>query len=141
MEKKKCMGWLGALLLCSRRAAADLGSATGRSTFHVLFRGEDKNWPTSGQIAYRNPAVWGVPNASEQGIQSAAAHQWARGLHNPYHVRGSQTFRGGDTINSGPETGPLATAPLIHRGSRSRGKNQKWPAMAQIDNINPTIWG
>ena len=29
-----------------------------------------------------NPAVWGVPNASERGTESEVAHKWAKRLYN-----------------------------------------------------------
>ena len=83
------------------------------------------------------PAVWGVPNASNQGTKSELAHNWVNRLHNrcplggpqrftseknvksgrevgdwlhnPCLLGGPQRFTAGDKINSGPQVGGLAT--------------------------------
>ena len=36
--------------------------------------GKNHKWPTSGPGGYITRAVWGVPNASEQGKESEVAH-------------------------------------------------------------------
>ena len=49
--------------------------------------GHSQKWPTSGRIGYVTPAVWGVPNASERGtesaLESALAHKCADWQHHP----------------------------------------------------------
>ena len=71
--------------------------------------GQNRHWPTNGQIVCITPAVWGVPysskrgtkaalahkninmivhgvfNASKRGTKSAMAYKWAIWLHPPCH--------------------------------------------------------
>ena len=110
--------------------------------------GKNKKWPTSGQGGYITIAAFGIPTASERGAKSELAHKWARWLHNPCRLGGSQPlqsggqnekwsttgqggyitiaasgdphrFRGGGKIRSGPQVGKVATSPLPPRGSPS----------------------
>ena len=57
---------------------------------------------------YTTLAVWGVPNALEQGTKSEVAHKWAGWLRNPCHL-GGQRFTAGDKMRNGPQVGRLAT--------------------------------
>ena len=50
---------------------------------------------SSGPGGYIARAVWGVPNASEQGIKSEVAHKWAWWLHHPLPSRGANTSERG----------------------------------------------
>ena len=40
--------------------------------------GQSHHWPTNGRIGYVTPAVFGVPNASEQETKSEIAHKWSK---------------------------------------------------------------
>ena len=71
--------------------------------------GKIERWPTSGQGGYITPATWGVPTASEQGAESELAHKWARWLHNPCHLGGTNYFRAAGTVKGGPQLGKVAT--------------------------------
>ena len=45
-------------------------------------------WPTNGWIGYINPCrLGGVPNASQRGTKSEAAHKWANWLRNRHGIR------------------------------------------------------
>ena len=102
--------------------------------------GENQKWPTSGQGGYINPAVLGLPTASEQGRESKVAHKWARWLHNPCRLGGPHRFAAGDRIRSGPQVGKVATSILPSWGSlpvESSGENQKGPTSGQGVYITP----
>ena len=62
-----------------------------------------------GHSGYLTPAFSGVPDSSERGTKSEAAHGWAEGLHNPCRLGGTQLFRAGRKFWSGPLVGLLAT--------------------------------
>ena len=70
---------------------------------------------TSGHIRDVTTTVWRVPNASEQGTQSAAAHKWADGICNPCRL-------GSPTLQSG-------------------GHSEQWPTSRRIGYVTPTVWG
>ena len=55
------------------------------------------------------PAARGVPPAAEQGAESEGAHKSARWLHHPCGRGGHHRFKAGDTIESGPQVGKVAT--------------------------------
>ena len=57
---------------------------------------KNQKWPVSGQIGDLTPAIWGVPNASERGTESAesaVARKWADWLQDP-----SMLFFGGKAM-------------------------------------------
>ena len=96
--------------------------------------GQNQKWPTSGQRGYLNPAVSGIPTASERGAKSEVAHKWAKWLPPPCRIGDPHRFRAGGKIRSGPQVGKMATSPLPYRGSpplQSGGQNQKWPTSGQ----------
>ena len=43
--------------------------------------GQKPNWTTSGPSGYMTPAVWKVPNISEQGTKSVVGQKSAQWLH------------------------------------------------------------
>ena len=109
----------------------------GQSQKWLQSGGQNWNWPTSWQGGYITPTAWGVPTASERGIESQVAHKWARwlhnpcrlgvptasergaesevahkwarGLHNPRRLGGPHCLRAGGTVKSGPQVGKVAT--------------------------------
>ena len=58
--------------------------------------GGGQNGATRGRIFQITPAVYGVPNALEQGTKSKLAHKCADGLHHLWHPGGPQRFTVGD---------------------------------------------
>ena len=44
-----------------------------------------------------------------RGTKSQEAHKWARGLHNPCHLRRPLCFTSGDKIRTGPQVGQVVT--------------------------------
>ena len=62
------------------------------------------------------PTAWGVPTASERGVESAVAHKWARWLPNHCRPGGPHCFRFGR-------------------------QNQKWPTSGQGGYITPATRG
>ena len=106
--------------------------------------GQKHKWPTSGQIGYLTPAVWGSPTAAERGGKSEVAHKWANWLPHPCRIGEPHRFRAGGKIRSGPQVGKLATSPLPYRGApplQSGGQNQKWPTSGQIGYLTPAVSG
>ena len=106
--------------------------------------GQNQKWPTSGQIGYLNPAVSGIPAASERGAKSEVAHKWAKWLPHPYRIGDPRRFRAGGKIRSGPQVGKLATSSLPYRGDpplQSGGQNQKWPTSGQSGYLTPAVSG
>ena len=106
--------------------------------------GRNQKWPTSGQSGYLNPAVSGIPTASERGAESEVAHKWAKWLPHPCRIGDPHRFRAGGRIRSGPQVGKMATSPLPYRGSpplQSRGQNQKWPTSGQSGYLTPAVSG
>ena len=79
--------------------------------------GQNRKWPTSGQIGYLTPAVSGIPAASERGVKSEVAHKWAKWLPHPCRLGDPQRFGAGGKIRSGPLVGQVATSPLPSRES------------------------
>ena len=77
--------------------------------------GMNQGWTTSGQGGYITPAAWRVPTASKRGAESEVAHKWARWLHNPCRLGGSQPLQSG-------------------------GRNQRWPTSGQGGYITPAAW-
>ena len=97
------------------------------------------------------------------------ARKWADGRHHPCHMGGSQCFKAGDKMNTGPQMGQLATTPLPYGGSstrkemsiglqvgslgmpilpvegsltlHSRGENHEGARGGWIGVVTPTIWG
>ena len=61
-------------------------------------RGQNQQWPASGQRGYITPAIRGVANASERGTKSAMAHKWAAWLHNPCCLGVPQRFVVGESL-------------------------------------------
>ena len=45
----------------------------------------------------------GDPKASERRTKSDVAHKWAVSLQNPYHLGGTEHFRGGDKGGGGTQ--------------------------------------
>ena len=106
--------------------------------------GQNRKWPTSGQIAYLTPAVSGIPIASKRGAKSEVAHKWANWLPHPCRIGDPHRFKAGGKIRSGPQVGKLPTSPLPYRGSpplQSGGQNQKWPTSGQIGYLTPAVSG
>ena len=106
--------------------------------------GQNQKWPTSGQNGYLNPAVSGIPTASERGAESEVAHKWAKWLPHPCRIGDPHRFRAGGRIRSGPKVGKVATSPLPYRGSpplQSGGQNQKWPTSGQNGYLTPAVSG
>ena len=106
--------------------------------------GQNRKWPTSGQIGYLTPAVSGSPTAAERGAKSEVAHKWAKWLPHPCRIREPHRCRAGGKIRSGPQVGKLATSPLPYRGApplQSGGQNLKWPTSGQIGYLTPAVWG
>ena len=106
--------------------------------------GQNRKWPTSGQIGYLTPAVSGIPTAAERGAKSEVAHKWANWLPHPFRIGVPHRCRAGGKIRSGPQVGKLATSPLPYRGSprlQSGGQNQKWPTSGQIGYLTPAVSG
>ena len=57
---------------------------------------------------------------------------------------GTQCFRAGDKIKSGPQVALLTTSPFLYGGSptlESGGQNQKWSTSWQIADIATAVWG
>ena len=79
--------------------------------------GQNRKWPTSGQIGYLTPAVSGSPTASERGAKSEVAHKWAKWLPHPCRIGEPPRFRAGGKIKSGPQVGKLATSRPAVSGS------------------------
>ena len=110
----------------------------------LFCRGQNQKWPTSGQSGYLNPAVSGIPTASERGAKSEVAHKWAKWLPHPCRIGDPHRFRAGGKIRSGPQVGKMATSPLPYRGSpplQSGGQNQKWPTSGQSGYLTPAVSG
>ena len=106
--------------------------------------GQNQKCPTSGQNGYLNPAVSGIPTASERGAKSEVAHKWAKWLPHPCRIRDPHRFRAGGKIRSGPQVGKMATSPLPYRVSpplQSGGQNQKWPTSGQSGYLTPAVSG
>ena len=106
--------------------------------------GQNQKWPTSGQNGYHNPAVLGIPTASERGAKPEVAHKWAKWLPHPCRIGDPHRFRAGGKIRSGPQLGKVATSPLPYRGSpplQSGGQNQKWPTSGQNGYLTPAVLG
>ena len=106
--------------------------------------GQNQKWPTSGRNGYLNPAVSGIPTASERGAKSEVAHKWAKWLPHPCRIGDPHRFRAGGKIRSGPQVGKVATSPLPYRGSpplQSGGQNQKWPTSGQSGYLTPAVSG
>ena len=106
--------------------------------------GQNQKWPSSGRKGYLNPAVSGIPTASERGAESEVAHKWAKWLPHPCRIGDPHRFRAGGRIRSGPQVGKVATSPLPYRGSpplRSGGQNQKWPTSGQSGYLTPAVSG
>ena len=107
--------------------------------------GQNQKWPTCGPGGYVNPAVSGIPTASERGdkirsgplvgkvattslpcrgspplqsggTKSEVAHLWARWLRNPCRVGDPHCLRAG-------------------------GQNQKWPTCGQGGYVTPAVSG
>ena len=55
-------------------------------------RGQSQRRPTSGQSGYITPGAWGVPTASKRRAETELAHKWARWLHNPCRLGGTNRF-------------------------------------------------
>ena len=108
-------------------------------------KGQKEKWPTSGGIGYISPAVWRVPDALEQGTESAMAHpQVGRLATPPMPSGGPQRFRAGDKIGKGPQVGGLATLPLPLGGPptlQSGGQNHKGPTSGPGDYITLAVLG
>ena len=106
--------------------------------------GQNRKWPTSGQIGYLTPAVSGIPSASERAAKSEVAHKWAKWLPHPCRIGEPHRCRAGGKIRSGPQVGKSATSPLPYRGApplQSGGQNQKWPTSGQIGYLTPAVSG
>ena len=106
--------------------------------------GQNQKWPTSGQNGYLNPAVSGIPTASERGAKSEVAHKWAKWLPHPCRIGDPHRFRAGGKIRSGPQVGKVATSPLPYRGCpplQIGGQNQKWPTSGQSGYLTPAVSG
>ena len=106
--------------------------------------GGNQKWPASGQSGYVNPALSGIPTASERGAKSEVAHKWAKWLRHPCRLGDPHRPRAGKKITSGPQVGKVATSPLPSRGSpplQSGGQNQKWPSSGQSGYVTPAISG
>ena len=106
--------------------------------------GHNQKWPTSGQSGYLNPAVSGIPAASERGAKSQVAHKWANWLPHPCCIGDPRRCRAGGKMRSGPQVGKLATSPLPYGGSpplQSGVQNQKWPTSGQIGYLTPAVSG
>ena len=89
--------WFGA----EKRAGRTVGRASGAAGFTFGGNGARK--------LSKACNVLGIPSASERGTKSEVAYNWARWLHNPYHLGGPLHFRVGGTIRSGPLVGKVAT--------------------------------
>ena len=88
--------------------------------------GQNQNWPTSGPGGYITPAIWGLPNASEEEIKSQEAHKWASGLHKPCLVGGPQRFKTGEQNQQCITTRPGGyTTPAIWRVPNALEKGTK----------------
>ena len=106
--------------------------------------GQNQKWPKSGQNGYLTPAVSGIPTASEPGAKSDVAHEWAKWLPHPCHIRDLHRFRAGGKIRSGTQVGKVATSPLPSRGSprlQSGWQNQKCPTSGQSGYLTPAVSG
>ena len=106
--------------------------------------GQNRKWPTSGQIGYVTPAVSGSPTAAERGAKSEVAHKWANWLPHPCRIRDPHRCRAGGKIRSGPQVGKVATSPLPYWGApplQSGGQNQKWPTSGQSGYLTPAVSG
>ena len=57
------------------RLATSPVSSRASPTLHS--RGQNQQWPASGQIGYITRARWGVPKTSTWGTKSKEAHEWA----------------------------------------------------------------
>ena len=98
----------------------------------------------SGRNGYPNPAVSGIPTASERGAKSEVAHKWAKWLPHPCRIRDPHRCRAGGKIRSGPQVGKVATSPLPYRRSpplQSGGQNQKWPTSGRNGYLTPAVSG
>ena len=107
-------------------------------------RGQNEQWPTCGQNGYVNPAVSGIPTASERGAKSEVAHLWAKWLRHPCRLGDPHRCRAGGKIRSGPQVGKMAPSPLPSRGSpplQSGGQNKKWPTCGQNGYPTPAVSG
>ena len=78
--------------------------------------GQNQKWPTYGQNGYLNPAVSGIPTASERGAKSEVAHLWAKWLPHPCRLGDPYRFKAG-------------------------GQNQKWPTIGQNGYLTPAVSG
>ena len=97
--------------------------------------GGNQKWPTSGQSGYVNPAVSGIPTASERGAKSEVAHLWAKWLCHPCRLGDPHRCRAGGKIRSGPQVGKVATSPLPSRGSpplQSGGEIRSGPQVGKV---------
>ena len=106
--------------------------------------GQNQKWPTSGQIGYLTPAVWGSPTAAERGAKSEVAHKWANWLPHPCRIGEPHRCRAGGKFRSGPQVGKVATSPLLYRGApplQSGAQNQKWPTSGQSGYLTPAVAG
>ena len=108
--------------------------------------GGNQKWPASGQSGYVNPAVSGIPTASERG---GGNQKWPTRGQSGYVTPAASGIpaaaeRGGGGIRSGPLVGKVATSPLPSRGSpplQSGGQNQKWPTSGQGGYVTPAVSG
>ena len=81
-----------------------------RGSRKLSSEGAKQRWPKRGPGDYMALAAWGVPNASERGIESKVAYNWAAWLHNPPHWGGTQRLKAvKKKTPSGPQVGQVAT--------------------------------
>ena len=66
------------------------GLASGLSTLCSA----EASLPSSG-VGVVTPSAWGIQIASEGGAESEVAHKWARWLHNPCRLGGSELLQSG----------------------------------------------
>ena len=105
---------------------------------------QNHKWPSSGQIGYITPTVWGSPTLQSRGQNQ----QWPTSRQISHIIfamwRVHLRFRVGGNISSGLEVGRLATSPLPFGGAptlQSGGQNQQWPTKRQIGYITPAMRG
>ena len=115
-----------------------------RSPLRFRARGQNQEWPTSGQGGYITPTAWGVPNPSGRGAPSQVAHKWARWLHNPYRLGVPSASGRGAESEVAHKWARWLHNPCSVRSPhrfRARGHNEKWPTTGQGGYITPTAWG